>query len=239
MSTVFVGKTVAENDEKAREKGGVAAVDRALTLLAALVDAAAPLSLAELSRRSGFYKSTVLRLMESLERGNLVTRLQDTSYTLGPMAWRLGNAFERSNDLTALVTPVLEGLVAKGTESASFHVPFDTRSRLCLLRVDSAHSTLDSVRQGQVLPLVGAAGTIIRNVREHGPAEYLHRELRSFGERDASCAGVARAVFGPGDRLLGVLSLSGPIERFTDEAVERMGGLLNEAVADLSRKLGR
>lgn len=225
--------------ERAAEKGGVAAVDRALALLAALVDAAAPLTLSELSRRTGYYKSTALRLLESLERANLVTRLEDASYVLGPMAWRLGDAFGRSHALEAILGPVLEGLVAQGTESASFHVPFDDRSRLCLLRVDSAHSTLDSVRKGQILPLVGAAGTIIRNVRTQGVGDYHCREVRSFGERDTSCAGIARAVFGPQDRFLGALSLSGPIERFTDEAVARMARLLDTAVADLSRKLGR
>ena len=44
----------------------------------------------------------------------------------------------------------------KGTESASFHAYHDAQSRVCLLRVDSHHSTLDRIRTGDLLPLDGA-----------------------------------------------------------------------------------
>lgn len=231
------GRTAEDTVGKSAEKGGVAAVNRALSIVEALVDAAAPLTLSELSRRTALYKSTSLRLLESLEQMNFVTRLQDTSYTLGPMAWRMGDAYARSSNLESIVGPVLQRLVAQGTESASFHVLMGDNARLCLLRVDSAHSTLDSVRQGQVLPLVGAAGEVLRRIAQEGPAGFETETLRSFGERDSSCAGIARAVFGPKQRPLGALSLSGPIERFTPEAVARMTSLLDEAVAALRKKL--
>ena len=47
-------------------QGGVAAVNRALSILVAFDGQAAPLSLSELSRGTGLYKSTILRLLESL-----------------------------------------------------------------------------------------------------------------------------------------------------------------------------
>ena len=49
--------------------GGVAAVDRALSVLSAFQDGDAALSLAELAERTRLYKSTVLRLLASLEHG--------------------------------------------------------------------------------------------------------------------------------------------------------------------------
>ncbi len=50
-----------------RESGdGVAAVERALSIVAALESSERPMPLAELATRTGFYKSTILRLLGSL-----------------------------------------------------------------------------------------------------------------------------------------------------------------------------
>ena len=48
--------------------GGVAAVERALTIAATLAEAGEPLTLAALARRTGYYKSTLLRLLVGLDQ---------------------------------------------------------------------------------------------------------------------------------------------------------------------------
>nr|WP_210261290.1 IclR family transcriptional regulator [Enterovirga sp. DB1703] len=222
---------------------GVAAVDRAFAILGALADDPEPSTLAELARRTGFYKSTILRLLSSVEAAGYVTRLRDGRYGLGPSAFRLGLAYERQNPLRLHVVPVLSDLVERGTESASFHVLHGPGTRLCLFRVNSRHSTLDRVEAGDILPLGrGAAGRVLVAFSpDSGPEQEPLRRAGyalSRGERDPSCAGLAAPVFGPGGDLAGALSLSGPGERFTDEAVAAMRGLLLEAAENLSRSLG-
>lgn len=226
-----------ETRDKDRQSG-VAAVDRALSIVEALATASGSLSLSEISRVTELYKSTVLRLLESLERAQYVSRLPGARYLLGPMAYRLGIAYERTNDIAALVGPVLEGLVNAGSESASFHVPYPPAQRLCVIRKDSHHSTLDSVRAGQVLPLVGAAGKIIKAFTSPESDAGKHALVTSCGERDASCAGIAAPILGSEGRLVGAISLSGPISRFTPEAVMRMSELLVPASEALSVQFG-
>src|SRR3546814_3767315 len=120
------------------------------------------MTVAEISRQTGMYKSTVLMLLVSLERFGYVGRASDGSYRLGPMAFRLGAAFDRAHKLSDYVAPILRSLVVKGTESASYHVRLDDESRMCLFRIDSDHATLDSIRGGDVLPLRrGAAGRLL------------------------------------------------------------------------------
>ena len=226
--------------DEAPKPSGVAAVDRALAIVAALAAAAEPMTLSELSRASQLYKSTILRLLESLERAQYVSRLPDARYVLGSMAYRLGMAYERTNNVVAHVAPILDELVAAGTESASFHIPYAHDQRLCVLRKDSNHSTLDSVRAGQVLPLKGAAGKVVLAFQAAGPAADMRRVglVESYGERDASCAGIACPVVGPEGCFIGALSLSGPIVRFTPDAVERMSPLLFEAAQRASARFG-
>ena len=72
------------------DEGGVAAVDRALSILDALTDD--KVTLAELSKRTDLYKSTVLRLLKSLEKFGYVLRSADGSYRLGSKVLHLGVA---------------------------------------------------------------------------------------------------------------------------------------------------
>jgi DNA-binding IclR family transcriptional regulator len=69
--------------------GGAAAVDRALSLLSAFRSGDTALTLAALAVRAQLYKSTVLRLLASLEHARLVQKLDDGRYTLGSEIARL------------------------------------------------------------------------------------------------------------------------------------------------------
>ena len=222
---------------------GVAAVDRALTILAVFEDAHEPMTLAELARCTGMYKSTLLRLMSSLQEFGYLVQLPDGRYHLGPTPFRLGAVYQRVNYLHDRVMPLLRQLVADGAESPSFHVRHDPKRRLCVFRVESRHSTLDRVEAGMLLPLDrGAAGRVILAFDdEEGD---IYRDIRrtciavSFGERDPDCAGVASPVFGPGGKCAGALSLSGPKPRFTPDNIKTMTSLLLKAAIRLTRGLG-
>jgi len=95
---------------------GVAAVDRALSILAAFEDAPEPMTLAELARRTKMYKSTLLRLMTSLQEFGYLVQFADGRYHLGPTPFRLGAVYQRSNNLHDRVVPLLRQLVADGTD---------------------------------------------------------------------------------------------------------------------------
>lgn len=222
---------------------GVAAVDRAIAIVSALEGVGEPVTLSELSRLTGFYKSTLLRLLFSLERSALVMHRADGRYALGPFCARLGRAFDSTYHLQEYVMPPLQRLVEQGTESASFHVRYDSKRRLCLFRVDSHHPTLDSIQAGDFLPIKsGAAAKVIQyytpargaKIQEEEPPLLFH----SIGERDPACAAVACPVFGPNDEFLGALSLSGPKERFTEASVKTMSNLLMEEGRALTEALG-
>ncbi len=231
-------------DAPAAPADGVAAVDRALTISTTLAQASAPLTLADLARLTGMYKSTLLRLLASLQRAGLVVHRSDKRYALGPLAFLFGRSFELTHGLKEGIQPVLEWLVNHGTESPSFHVRHGKDSRLCLFRIDSAHSTLDRVRAGDVLPLSKGAGGRALSAHAQGvgrdvdPAGIAPLLFNSFGERDPLCGAIAVPVFGPSGILLGALSLSGPLERFSELAVQRMSGLLLTAGENATRSLG-
>ncbi len=222
---------------------GVAAVERALTIVAALETSDQPVTLAEIAVRTGLYKSTILRLLGSLISRGYAARLPNGTYDLGPTAFRLGVAFTRKNALVHDVLPALQQLVDRGPESASFHVRQDAENRNCLFRVNSRHATLDRVEAGQSYALLrGAAGHIILAYAGASGSRYDAVRISGFdvslGERDPSCAAVAAPVLGPCGMLVGVISLSGPRERFGKGEITKMKRLLAPTAEKLTNKFG-
>ena len=102
-------------------EGGVEAVDRALWILNAFTEDDASLSLVELSTRTGFYKSTILRLLASLENYGYITRQADKSYSLGFELTRLHGVRQSHFRLEDYVRPVLLALRDATLETASLY----------------------------------------------------------------------------------------------------------------------
>jgi len=174
---------------------GVAAVDRALSILDAFTDEEPVLTLADIAKRTGLYKSTVLRLARSLHKYGYLLRGHDGTYQLGSKVFLLGSIYQRNFHTASIVPPVLRKIVDALREGASFYVG-DGDERICLHRIDAVRSIKHSIHEGMRLPLkLGAAGHVIRAFE--GETGDRYDEIRrvhyavSFGERDPEVAAVA------------------------------------------------
>jgi DNA-binding IclR family transcriptional regulator len=222
------------------DQEGVAAVDRALSILDALTDER--VSLAEIAKRTGLYKSTVLRLLKSLEKGGYAVRTEEGMYRLGSKVLSLATLYQRHFKTSAIVPPVLERLAAELQEGASFYV-VDENQRVCLHRVDSTRAIRDSVHVGDRLPLtVGAAGHVLRAFGGARGARYDEIRQRmyaaSYGERDEETAAVAAPVFGVGEKLVGAISVSGPRYRLEATGEQRLVAAIQKYAKELTRMFG-
>jgi DNA-binding IclR family transcriptional regulator len=221
---------------------GVAAVERALSILDAFQETDDALTLAELAKRTGLYKSTILRLSATLENRGFLIRSADGNYRLGSKVLHLGSLYQRHFRTGDLVIPVLREVVQQLHEGASFYVR-EGDHRICLHRVDGTRAVRDSVHEGDRLPLkVGAAGHVLCAFSgERGPRYDDVRKsvyAASYGERDPETAAVACPVFGPNRNLLGALSISGPKYRIEAVGLERILPVLLKYGRELTRVLG-
>ena len=221
---------------------GVAAVDRALSILDAFTEHDQKLTLAELSKRTKLYKSTVLRLTKSLEKFGYLRRSEEGAYRLGSKVLFLGSLYQRHFRTLDLVPLILRQMVDEVQEGASLYVR-DGDHRVCLHRVDSKRAVRDSVHEGDRLPLnVGASGHVIRafNGATNARYEQIRRDMysASYGERDPETAAVACPVFGVGQQFVGALTVSGPKYRLEGGGVERILPVLFRHASELTRVLG-
>lgn len=220
---------------------GVESVERALAILKAFDDGCTEMRLAELSKKTGLYKSTILRLSASLEVCGFLWRDAEGTFRLGPELWRLGALYRRGFDLGRLIRPVLARLAAETQETASFYVR-DGDQRICLYRVNSPRAARHHLDEGVRFPIArGASGRVLSafGMPEDPEGEAVRRQgySISLGERDAEIAAAAVPLFDQGGRLLGSLSISGLIARFDAAARDRAVTLLGQAAQQLHAAL--
>ena len=228
--------------EAAAETGGVAAVDRALAILGAFRLEDGALTLAELAARTGIYKSTILRLSQSLIRARLLLRLEDGQYRIGPEALRLGTMYQRTHHMADVVLPVMRELMEETGESVVLHVR-EGGARVVLHRVESRHAIRYHVSEGDTLPLTaGSGGRVLAafSGSRGEPFEAIRQHLyhASFGERVPDTSGVAAPIFGPRQALAGALTIAGPSARIDAAFVTLHLPALLEAAASITNKLG-
>lgn len=217
----------------------VASVERALTILEAFNDGTHRLSLAELSVRTGFYRSTILRLTDSLRRFGYMHRDGSGHFSLGPALWRMGVLYQNAFDLADYIRPILDDLVASTGETAAFYVRQGDK-RLCMFRHHSSSPLRFHIDEGSELPMgreadsrvllafSGEEGALLNDIRERG----YHLNL---GENNPKTAGVAAPVFGSGGHFVGALGVAG----FRDHFEGKGGEEIISAVADRARILSR
>jgi DNA-binding IclR family transcriptional regulator len=227
---------------KAMDDGArVEAVERALTILCAFQAQGEALSLAEVARRTGFYKSTILRLAASLERMGFLHRDGSGSFTLGPELPRLASLSGPRPDLEQLLRPKLDKLVKATQETASFYIR-EGQERVCRFRANSPRAARHHLEEGVRLPLAsGAAGRILLAFGEDPrPVDLPVRDKGwyvSLGERDPDVAAIAVPVIDRSGHFWGALAVSGLRTRFSESFQRTALEALQGEAAALSHQL--
>lgn len=226
---------------------GIRAVDRVLDVLDALRAAAQNPTLAELARAAKLPKSSAFRYLATLEARGYVVRSNDGErYRLG-----VAHSPPRPGDLVrlaAVARPHMEALCERFEETINLGVL--DRTRIAYLDIiespralrfvahrgsrDPIHSSAlgkaiaASLNEPEVRQILAAEGMPVRTARTIDNLDRYLRELTTVrargyaidnGENEESgfCVGVALS----GCRVPSALSISAPIVRFADGAVEQ------------------
>lgn len=220
----------------------VYSVERALMLLQCFGRAGETRSLASLARHSGMYKSTTLRLANSLCRMGFLQRDEEGLYILGPELMRLASLNRNPVDIEEIMRDALRALTVVTQETASFYIRHG-RQRLCLYREHSPRAVRHFLREGERLPLNdGAAGRIIRSFSKYARNPELAVVRRrgwaiALGESHPELATIAAPVFNREKELLGALTVSGPLSRFTSEKVQSFRDVVVKSAKDLTARM--
>jgi DNA-binding IclR family transcriptional regulator len=221
---------------------GVDVLDRAFSILFSFRADDAPLTLSELSQRTGLYKSTILRLAGSLIHHRFLLKLEDGRYRLGPAAFSLGSIYQAGMNVGEVLLPLMRNLNKELGEAISFHIR-EGNVRICLYRINSTYNIGPQVKVGDIQSLErGAGGRVLLafSGQKGEPYDTARRRYyyMSWGERDPETAGISAPVFGGGQKLIGALGIVGPVSRVDIPYMEKVKGRLLSTASLATESLG-
>jgi len=257
------GKDLAE-----KLGSGVQAVDRAIAILKSFSLERPERGVAELGRELGLHKSTVSRLMQTLERGGLLARNPETKrYRLGIELIGLASQVSGYMDVREVARPFLQRLAEDCQESVNLaileggqvmnleqFVP-PARQVKNIGRVGRrmcAHCTaagkvmlaylppdrLDKVLASQLLRFTVSTITDPDKLRE----ELKQIPLRGYAvareELEDGLNAVAAPITDHTGRVIAAAAIAGPAYRVPPEMFSHLAGQLVEVTRQISRQLG-
>lgn len=217
---------------------GIGVIDKSVTILAAV--AAAPQALAELVIATALPRATAHRLAVALEVHRLLARDAEGRFVLGPRVGEFAAALP--DPLVAAAGPVLTWVRDECGESTQLYRR-DGAERVCVAAAERSHGLRTTVPVGSRLPLTAGSGAQVLcawsdpvSLADILPsAEFTERALadvrrrgwaQSVGQREAGVASVSAPVFTDTERLLGAISISGPVERLGRSPGSRFAPIL-------------
>ncbi|QOS76785.1 IclR family transcriptional regulator [Paenibacillus sp. JNUCC31] len=239
----------------------VRAVERALDILLCFTTRS-DLGLTEIASQIGLHKSTVHRLMATLEeRGFVIRDAATEKYRLGIRIWELSAHMSRSDDPAILLLPAMERLRDRLGETVSLYLR-DGSERIRIQAVQSDQAIRRVAPVGVRLPLsVGASSKVLmafateedREDLMNGPEwpvfidpkVYLaqmgdireHGYATSYEEREPGAAAVSVPIMDRRGNIAAALSLSGPVSRLSQKTLHEYAPVLKEAATQMGLML--
>jgi IclR family transcriptional regulator, acetate operon repressor len=241
---------------------GTQAVDRAASLLSAVVRGSEPASFTELAAASGLAKSTTSRLLMALERNQLVRRDHDGRFWPGELFVRYAWQGTADADLVAVAQPFLDELGELTGETINLGVvaghgvtqvaQVDSRFMIGGTNWIGLEVPLHCSASGKVLLAFGAAavpaGPLERRTgRTITSRAELEAELASVRERGFAAANeelepglvaVASPVFAGGPTAIAAISVSAPASRLAGRQIRATAASCVKVAHELSSTLG-
>jgi DNA-binding IclR family transcriptional regulator len=247
-----------DNDASKADAQGVRSVQRAVEILALLSEDRSTVTVSEVIAETGLAKTTVIRLIHTLEQNGLVWSTP-RGITAGPGLWRWAYLARRGWELPEEFRALMRELSQKSTETVNLYVRRDMY-RVCIAQQQSSQTLRHVVHVGDQLPLWGGASSkillqqatpgLLERITSTAPepeaaaqrlTEGIERAAQagfalSHGEREVGVSAVAVPVLDRQGRVGSALTISGPTARFTDERVEGFAAALREVSAQLTRR---
>lgn len=240
---------------------GIRSLQRAIDVLQCFTIEERELSLTEISKKINLAKSTVIRLLYTLELNNFVERDDLTfKYKLGKKVYFIGNIAGQSIEIRTVAKPTMRVLRDKTKETVNLYV-LDKENRVCIQQLESLQSIRHIVKIGAKLPLtLGAAGKVLlayqsrdfidKAIKSEKPKKSkldLINELnliiderfaQSIDEREVGSSAIATPIFDVNGHVIAALSLSGPTSRFKKDVIEELKNYLINSGIEISENLG-
>jgi DNA-binding IclR family transcriptional regulator len=241
-------------------------VDRALDILLCFSENEPNLTLTQISERVGMHKSTVYRLLATLESKRFVQRMDDATYRLGLGLVELGFSVLKQNDIHRQALPFMQRLATEYRENVDLGI-LDGEHILYLHVIESQQRVKIASAPGQRLPAFCTAtgkallaflpNKQIQTILKADRHKYtdktttsipeIHKQLQLIRERGFAISeqefeqginAVAAPILDANQFPVAAMAIVGPAFRLSSERLLELGQPLRETTNALARNMG-
>jgi DNA-binding IclR family transcriptional regulator len=241
------------------EDGGVRSVGRAFDILALIVDRPAGVSLQETIAATRLPKTTVLRLLQTLEQHGLVWTTETQRYLPGPALLHAAAAAADIWRLPVESAQNLENLALACHETVNIWVRRGLQ-RVCVAQASANRSLRHVIQVGDRMPLdSGAAARVLltavddatlddvvaTSTRDRGELAGLAAAVAltrtqgwsvSHGEREEGLSAISVPIRSKRGDATAALTLSGPTSRFGSDRLQEFIAALQTCAEQLAAR---
>lgn len=243
-------------------------IGRALEVLCSFNASEPELGVSEISAKLGIYKSTVYRILKTLEHyGFVIQNVQNQKYRLGFKLFDLGTAVISRLEVRDVALIYMQCLCSKLKETVALNV-MDNDERVCIDKAETTESIRNVVPIGYRNPIYLSAGgkVLLAHLQENEikriintkelkyaisgkpiNPEALFRELQlivkqgyafSSNEISLGASAVAAPIRNYTNSVIASISVHGPEQRFDEERLETIIKEVVETANSISARLG-
>lgn len=244
--------------------GNVKSVTKAVSILDQLANQSNPMGTRELAAAVNLPKTTVQRLLETLDSAGLVTPDElGRGYRLAPKVFHLGMTVLRQTDVRTVALPYMHKLRDHSGETVGLNIRVDQYQRMLIEQLESFAPIRFKAEVGALYPLVaGAPGrALLSGLSQHelkslADDARLHTvakgQLRSEDVKEVRRRGYAVAyeetipelntvavpVKNGYGGIIAAIGVSGPKSRFDSSAIDKLVPHILDAGASIAAELG-
>jgi DNA-binding IclR family transcriptional regulator len=241
--------TTATADNPQRDKAIVpplSLLGRAISLLDTVAEQGS-CTTAELLSLTGLPRPTLYRLLRTLEEEHLVVKEESGRHRIGLRVLAWAASLQTPSAILRVLRPVLTELRASTGESVQLYVR-EGDARVCVASFEPASGLRVTVPTGSILPLnLGSGGKAFLpwapDYKKFGISQEQLDLIKRRGwaaskaEREAGVGSVSSPILDSQDRVSAVIAVSGPLQRFGDNAGPRLGPIVLRAAKKATRLL--
>lgn len=241
-------------------------VERALDILLCFSREKPVLTLTQIAEQVDLHKSTVYRLLATLERKRFVQRDQvNGAYRLGTQLVELGFSVRRNANITDLATPYMQRLALEHRETVDLAI-FEDTAVVYLQVIESSQRIKIAAAPGERLPaFCTATGKAflaylpddqvrkifkksLRKYTEHTRLSYaeLSKSLQATRERgyaiseeefESGINAVASPILDTNQHPIAAIAVVGPAFRLPSERLKRVGKSLKATADQIAKEI--
>ncbi|MFW5980991.1 MAG: IclR family transcriptional regulator [bacterium] len=246
----------------------IKSIDKAIDLLEVLSKSDSSLGMTEISNILDFPKSTVARILSTLEYRKFIKQdITTKKYKIGLKIFELGSSIFNDLEIRPIVRPHLKELVKDLDETAHL-VIYNQGDVVYIDKVDTTHPIRQYSKIGRSAPVhCSAVGKVIlaykpedvvdEIIKKKGLKKYtdntiteyreLKKHLKKIKKRGYAVDNceiqeelrcVAAPVFNYSGKVIAAISVSGPVSRLTKEDINIFAKKVKKTCMEISSQLG-